>query len=79
MSIETMHILRKVPSSTPLFAELSVVALARPIETDDGSSVPEGSYGTVVAVYGGGAAYEVEFAYPVAGNATVEASDLRAA
>lgn len=79
MSIETMHILRKAPSSTPLFAELSVVALARSVETDDGLAVPVGSRGTVVAVYAGGAAYEVEFAHPISGNATVEAIDLRAA
>jgi hypothetical protein len=78
MSIETMHIQRKAPEATPLFAELSVVELLTAIKTDDGADVPAGSHGTVVAEWGNGAAYEVEFARPVVGNATVRATLLRA-
>ncbi|WCS28918.1 DUF4926 domain-containing protein (plasmid) [Methylobacterium sp. NMS14P] len=78
MSYETMHQFRD-PAAHPLFAELSVVAVLRAVETDDGLPVPAGSHGTVVAVYGGGKAYEVEFACPVVGNCTLSADALRAA
>lgn len=79
MSIETMHTLRKAPAVTPLFPELSVVATLRDLKTDDGLTVPAGSRGTVVEVYAAGEAYEVEFARPVIGNATVIADALSAA
>ena len=78
MSIETMHIQRNAPEPTPLFAEFSVVELLAAIKTDDGADVPAGSHGTVVAEWGNGAAYEVEFARPVVGNATVHSTLLRA-
>lgn len=42
------------------FAELDVVRLLVDAETDDGDAVPAGTRGTVVAVWGDGAAYEVE-------------------
>ncbi|WP_288582027.1 DUF4926 domain-containing protein [uncultured Methylobacterium sp.] len=61
----------------PLFAELSVVEITRVVETDDGAIVPAGSRGTIVAIYGGGAAYEVEFARPVIGNCTLDREALR--
>ena len=61
----------------PLFAELSVVETLRPVETDDGAAVPAGSRGTIVAVYGDGSAYEVEFARPVVGNCTIRPELLR--
>ena len=61
----------------PLFAELSVVETLRPVETDDGEAVPAGSRGTIVAIYGDGAAYEVEFARPVIGNCTIRPELLR--
>lgn len=67
------------PAAHPLFTELSVVVVLHAIETDDGLPVPAGSHGTVVAVYGGGKAYEVEFARPVIGNCTLHADALRAA
>jgi len=78
MSFETMHTLRKAPEISPLFPELSVVEVLSAIRTDDGAEVPAGSRGTVVAEWGDGAAYEVEFARPVVGNATVRAALLRA-
>jgi hypothetical protein len=78
MSFETMHTLRKAPMASPLFRELSVVVLLKEVETDDGIAVPAGSRGTIVDVYGDGTSYEVEFAKPVVGNATVRAQALRA-
>lgn len=57
--------------------ELSVVALVRPATTDDGTEMPAGSEGTIVGIWAGGEAYEVEFVEPVAGLATVEAAGLR--
>lgn len=57
--------------------ELTDVALVRAAVTDEGAPVPAGTEGTVVAVWGRGAAYEVEFAPPIVGLATVAAQDLR--
>ncbi|MCJ2056082.1 DUF4926 domain-containing protein [Methylobacterium sp. J-048] len=79
MSFETMHTLRKVPEAKPLFPELSVVATLHEVVTDEGLPVPAGSRGTIVEVYAGGEAYEVEFASPVVGNATILAEALAAA
>lgn len=42
------------------FAELDVVRLASAMTTDEGVDVPAGTRGTIVAVWGDGAAYEVE-------------------
>lgn len=78
MSFETMHTLRKAPEASPLFPELSVVEVLAAIKTDDGTEVPAGTRGTIVADWGDGAAYEVEFARPVIGHATVQATLLRA-
>ena len=58
--------------------ELARVALLRAATTDDGAEVPIGSEGTIVAIWAGGEAYEVEFAEPVAGLATVDADGVRA-
>ena len=79
MSFETMHTLRRAPEATPLFPELSVVVTLRDTVTDDGVTVPAGSRGTIVEAYAAGEAYEVEFARPVAGTATILADALRAA
>jgi len=79
MSFETMHTLRRDPEVTPLFPELSVVVTLCDTVTDDGRSVAAGSRGTIVEVYAGGEAYEVEFARPVIGNATIRAEALKAA
>lgn len=79
MSFETMHTLRRAPEVTPLFPELSVVTTLRDAVTDDGLPVPAGARGTIVEVYADGEAYEVEFASPVAGTATILAEALAAA
>ena len=61
------------------FPELSVVEVLRDVRTDDGLAIPAGSRGTIVAIWGEGDAYEVEFSRPVVGLATVLAGALRAA
>jgi hypothetical protein len=58
-------------------AELSRVTLRRSIMSESGL-VPAGSTGTVVHVYPGAPAYEVEFASPVHAVATVKADDIAA-
>lgn len=56
-------------------AELSRVTLARNVEFEDGV-LPAGSSGTIVHVYPGAPAYEVEFTSPVHTVATVKADDI---
>ena len=51
--------------------ELSLATLARDVEADV-RRVPAGSTGTVVGVYRGGVAYEIEFIRPFHCVATVE-------
>lgn len=55
--------------------ELSLVALARPVEVD-GRVVPAGATGTVVHVYPAERAYEVEFQLPFHAVATVTAAAI---
>lgn len=57
--------------------ELDRVALLADVVGDDEVNVPAGSVGTVVAVWGQGAAFEVEFTRPVDALATVEAALLK--
>lgn len=78
MSVETMYTLRKAPTGSLLFPEFSVVEVVRDAVTDDGQHLPAGSRGTVVMVYGGGKAYEVEFVRPVVGNTMLRPDMLRA-
>ena len=61
------------PAKPDSFAELDEVRLTSALRTCRGETVPAGSEGTVLAVWAGGAAYEVEFD---AGVATVEAELL---
>jgi Domain of unknown function (DUF4926) len=56
--------------------ELSRVSLARPVESEDGI-LPSGATGTVVHVYPGERAYEVEFNRPFHTLATVEADAIK--
>ena len=44
----------------------------------DGTSLPDGSIGTIVEVLGGGAAYIVEFVQPKPAVATLRAEELLA-
>ena len=65
------------PTAPRRFAELSVVALTRVIQAEKGS-LPAGARGTVVAAYGDGKGYEVEFEHPFHAVVTLEAGDLTA-
>lgn len=56
--------------------ELSLVSLARPVEAEEGI-LPAGSTGTVVHVYPGERAYEIEFVRPFHALVTVESAAIR--
>ncbi|WP_093567334.1 DUF4926 domain-containing protein [Methylobacterium sp. 174MFSha1.1] len=56
--------------------ELDRVVVLADVLGDDAVPVPAGSVGTVVAIWAGGAAFEVEFTQPVDALATVEAALL---
>ncbi len=56
-------------------AELSRVTLAHNVESESGV-IPAGSCGTIMHVYPGGPAYEVEFTSPIHAVATVKADDI---
>ena len=79
MSFDTLDQSRAPVAQPQALAELSVVTLLREVVTDDGVTVPAGTEGTIVGVWGDGEAYEVEFDEPVVGNATVRTDALRAA
>ena len=57
------------------FRELDRVRTRADLVGEDGERVPAGSVGTVVAVWGGGAAFDVEFTRPVEALAAI-APDL---
>jgi hypothetical protein len=61
------------------FQELDVVVLREPFAVSGDASLPRGATGTVVGVWGGGQAYEVEFTEPVAALATLRPSQIRRA
>ena len=66
-------------SALHAFHELDEVILARPVDVRDlGKELPAGARGTVVDVWQGGRAYEVEFAAPFACLVTVPAEGLAA-
>ncbi len=54
---------------------LSEIVLARPIEVQ-GASMPAGARGVVMATWGDGLAYEVEFTTPQHAVLTVQAGDI---
>ncbi len=63
------------PTAPHRFAELSVVALTRVIQAEEGS-LPAGARGTVAAAYGDGEGYAVEFEHPFHTVVTFEAGNL---
>ncbi|HEX4767218.1 MAG TPA: hypothetical protein VH414_13190 [Lichenihabitans sp.] len=65
-------------SAAPRFEALTIVRLRRTVITDEGVEVPQGTKGTIVAVWAAGEAYEVEFAAPHQGLATVDVEHLEA-
>lgn len=58
-----------VPAS---FDELDIVALREPFPLSGNASLPRGAEGTIVGIWGGGQAYEVEFTEPVAALVTLQ-------
>ena len=64
---------------TPAFAELTRVVLTKPVFVQEANrELPAGSRGTVVAVWQGGKAYEVEFAKPFTCLVTITPERLAA-
>lgn len=57
--------------------ELTRATLTAPAKASTGAIFAAGSVGTIVGVWKGGAAYEVEFPEPVGSLATVAAADLK--
>ena len=66
------------PGQRIVIRELDRVTLARDVVGDEGQPVPAGSTGTVVAVWSGGAAFDVEFGGSLDALATVEAVAISA-
>lgn len=66
------------PTRGEAIAELSIVALNHGIDLAPIGYLPEGTHGTVVSVYGKGAAYEVEFDEPFHALLTLEMTSVRA-
>lgn len=70
---------RKEHDAATRFAELDEVTLAAPVYIGaDRRELPAGSHGTVVGVWQGGRAYEVEFTRPFACLVTVPPEGLAA-
>ncbi len=65
------------PVTAGSVAELSIVTLAKAVETKQGT-VPAGASGTVVHAHGDGRAYIIEFYEPFHAVATVEADAIAA-
>ncbi len=76
MSIEFAYRFREeVPRSG--FRDLDIVVLTAPVLSDDGTSIPAGTEGTIVSVDESGEMYVVEFAEPEGAFATVEPHEIR--
>ncbi|TGD96134.1 DUF4926 domain-containing protein [Methylobacterium nonmethylotrophicum] len=75
MSIEVSYTLRKTEPGA-LLRELDDVRVLTDVTSDDGDTITAGTEGTVVAVWNGGEAYDIEFPEPLGALATVRAADL---
>ncbi|GJD43525.1 hypothetical protein AFCDBAGC_1377 [Methylobacterium cerastii] len=75
MSVDTIHLMRRTDPSAPL-RDLDDVRVLASVVTLDGDTIPAGTEGTVVAVWGAGEASEVEFSEPLGPLATVGAAQL---
>lgn len=62
---------------TSAFRELDRVTTLADAVGEDGETIPAGSTGTVVAVWGDGAAFDVEFMRPVEALAAIEFAALK--
>lgn len=67
---------RATNDSRPVLAEHSVATLSSTFDLDDGRTLPAGSAGAVVGIWGEGKAYEVEFMEPFHAVVTVPARRL---
>ena len=56
--------------------ELDIVRVLTDVQTMDGDTIAADTEGTIVAVWNGGAAYEVEFPEPMGALATVKAEHV---
>ncbi len=65
-------------SGIPPIAELEIVRLREPVETDNGM-MPSGAEGTVVYVHRNGEAFEVEFERPFHAVSTLMAAAVERA
>jgi hypothetical protein len=68
---------RTAPPPAGTLPELAVVRLGSPARTAEGDVIPAGALGAIVAVWSGGAAYDVEFAEPLGALATVPLEHLQ--
>lgn len=75
MSIEVSYTLRRAEPGA-LLRELDDVRVTIDVTTDDGDTIAASTEGTVVAVWNGGEAYDVEFSEPMGALAMVRAADL---
>jgi hypothetical protein len=75
MPVELVYHVKQAEPAGP-FRELDDVRVLVDVVTLDGDRIRAGTEGTVVAIWGAGEAYEVEFPQPMGALATVEAADL---
>lgn len=73
MSVEVLYVLRK---DAPDFQDLDAVVLLAPAVSDDGTTIPAGTRGTVVGIWAEERSCIVEFAEPDGALATVPSTDL---
>jgi hypothetical protein len=65
---------QQAPSSS--LRDLDDVVLTVALISDDGSTIPAGTEGTIVSVHGEGESYVVEFAEPLGALVTAEAHEV---
>ena len=69
---------RLMDDARPVLTEHSIAMLSLPFTLDDGRTLPAGSAGAVVGIWGEGKAYEIEFIEPFHAVVTVPARRLSA-
>ena len=75
MSVETVYLMRKDKPGAAL-RDLDDVRVLVDVVTGDGDTIAAGTEGTVVAVWGEGEAYEVEFPEPMGALAMVDRAKI---
>lgn len=74
--VATVPVKRDPRPAQTRIAELDRVTLSRDVWGDGGARVSAGAIGTVVGIWAGGAAFEVEFTRPVPALVTVRAEAI---